>query len=488
MSEILPDSALARPADSHRIVVEGRSCWRVARADRIAVLIDGAAYFRALLDAFRLARERIMVLGWDFDPRVRLDPDDRNTELRRLLPALADARPELEIFVLIWDVAVVFGPSRTIAPLVDREWQSHPRIHLDFDGHHPPQASQHEKIVCVDDALAFVGGIDLTVGRWDSTRHAAADPRRVSPEGEPCPPVHDLQMLVDGDAARTVATLARRRWAQSRGRRLRPCNAGATAWPASAGVWLAGAEVGIARTRPRMDGRPAVDEIARLNDAALAAARHCVYIEAQYLCASAVADRLEELLRRQNGPQIVALVWRETTGWLERVAMGGNRDRVLRRLAAADRHARLRAYSLAAAGDPEREVKLHSKLVIIDDVFVRIGSSNLNNRSLGVDSECDLAIEAADATGSTAIARLRDTLLAEHLGCRLGEASRAVAEHGLIGAVERLNGPHGRLRPYRLDPAEGPTEPVVGTRFIDPDEPLDLEYLTRSLRDRLLPD
>src|SRR5690606_39059910 len=114
-----------------------------------------------------------------------------------------------------------------------------------------------------------------------------------------------------------------------------------------------------------------------------------------YLCASSVADALETLLRRDEGPDVTLLVWRETTGWLERIAMGSNRDRLLRRLACADRHGRLRAYSLVSGDDPQVEVKLHAKLVIVDDVFVRIGSSNMNNRSLGVDTECDLAIEAS---------------------------------------------------------------------------------------------
>jgi hypothetical protein len=43
------------------------------------VLIDAAAYYVALLQAFRQARARIMILGWDFDPRMRLDPADPAT-------------------------------------------------------------------------------------------------------------------------------------------------------------------------------------------------------------------------------------------------------------------------------------------------------------------------------------------------------------------------------------------------------------------------
>ena len=103
-----------------------------------------------------------------------------------------------------------------------------------------------------------------------------------------------------------------------------------------------------------------------------------------------------ELLERADGPEVVILVWQHAIGWLERFAIGSNRGRLLRRLAAADRHGRLRAYRLAASDDPEREINRHAKLIIVDDAFVRIGSSNLNHRSLGLDTECDLALEASD--------------------------------------------------------------------------------------------
>jgi phosphatidylserine/phosphatidylglycerophosphate/cardiolipin synthase-like enzyme len=243
--------------------------------------------------------------------------------------------------------------------------------------------------------------------------------------------------------------------------------------------------VGIARTRPAADGRRGVREVAALNAAALAAARRSVYIEAQYLAALSIADRVAALLERRAGPEVVILVWRQAIGWLERFAMGSNRDRLLRRLAAADRHGRLRAYWLAVPGQPEREIELHAKLIIVDDVFVRIGSSNLSSRSLGVDTECDLAIEARGPSTRAAIARLRNSLLAEHLVRSPEEVGRAIAEGGLIAAIERLNPGRGRLRPYPIESDDGPKEPLPGTALLDPAEPLDLDYLARTLRSGL---
>ena len=473
---------------TRRILKQGVTCWRVAPAERIAVLIDGAAYYLALLQALRRARSRIMILGWDFDPRVRLDPTDPSSELRRLLPALIERCPQLHVYLLIWDVSIVFGPSSTADQLFDRAWRAHPRIHFRFDGRHPFGASHHEKLVCVDDALAFAGGIDLTVEHWDTPKHDPADPLRRDAHGERYDPIHDLQAAVDGEAARALAELARGRWAEATGETLAPCHGTGDRWPASVAPWLTHAPVGIARTRPAVEGKPGASEVAALNAAALAAARRSVYIEAQYLGARPVADRLAALLERADAPEIVILVWRQAIGWLERFAMGSNRDRLLRRLAAADRHGRLRAYWLAAPGEPEREINLHAKLLIVDDRFVRIGSSNLNNRSLGLDTECDLAIEASEPGTRTAVARLRNTLLAEHLVRSPEEVGRAIAARGLIAAIERLNPGKGRLRPYQIDPDRGSKKVFPGTALLDPAEPLDLDYMRRIVRTGLSSD
>ena len=299
------------------------SCWRVASADRVAVLIDGADYFQALLRAMRQARCRIMIVGWDFDPRVRLDPADPATELRRLLPELAERSPELHVHLLIWDVSLLFGPSATLDQLTESLWQKHPRCHFRFDREHPVGAAHHEKIVTIDDTLAFVGGIDLTVERWDTPEHAVDDALRRDPDGAPYEPVHDLQMAVDGEAAGAVAELARGRWADATGETLAPCAGPGDLWPDKLTPSFTKVAVGIARTRPALAGRAAVTEVAALNVAALAAARRSVYIETQYLAAAPIADRLALLLERADGPEIVLVVWHQATGWLERFAMGG---------------------------------------------------------------------------------------------------------------------------------------------------------------------
>lgn len=464
-----------------RVLEPGRTCWRIVPARRAAFLIDGAAYFAALGAALRRAERRIVILGWDFDAGMRLDPEDPASKLSQILPDLVAQKPELHIYILIWDIAPLFGPSRFFASWKSAGWLKHPRVHFRYDGGYPAGGTLHEKVVCVDDVVAFAGGIDLTIERWDTPEHRAEDPRRRDPRGNAYPPLHDVQIALEGPAAAAVAELARERWSRATGEMPDPLEGSGDCWPEGLTPDLMDQPVGIVRTLPGAGGTPRVTEVAALNRAALQAAERSIYIETQYFSNSALADILAAHLERADGPEIVLLIWRKAEGWIERYVMGANRERLLRRLAGADRHGRLRAYLLAAPEDPETEIGLHSKLVMVDDVFVRIGSSNLNHRSEGLDTECDIAIEATNEGTARAIAGLRDRLLAEHLGRRPDEVAAAVRAYGLIGGIEHLHGPQSRLRAYALDEESGPKKPFPGTAVLDPDEPVDLEYLRRHL-------
>ena len=70
------------------ILRPGQNCWRVARADRASVLIDGASYFARLEAALRNAQRSILIVGWDFDGSIRLRPDASAEESPPLGPLL----------------------------------------------------------------------------------------------------------------------------------------------------------------------------------------------------------------------------------------------------------------------------------------------------------------------------------------------------------------------------------------------------------------
>ena len=177
------------------------------------------------------------------------------------------------------------------------------------------------------------------------------------------------------------------------------------------------APIAIARTYPAWGEQPATSEAAALTLDALSAAKKTIYIEAQYMTAPYVGDVLERHLADPDGPEIVVIQTHESHGWAEELVMGTNRDRLIRRLRKSDHHDRLRVYYpvIPNGEGGECQVLIHSKLIIVDDVFLRIGSSNLNNRSIGLDSECDAAIEATTDEMRRTITRLRDRLIAEHL-------------------------------------------------------------------------
>jgi hypothetical protein len=90
-----------------RVLKPGRNCWKVASADRAAVLIDGQSYFGRLEQALLAARRSILILGWDFDASIKLrgNADEHCPAVGDFLRSLVEGRPELSIRILVWNAA-----------------------------------------------------------------------------------------------------------------------------------------------------------------------------------------------------------------------------------------------------------------------------------------------------------------------------------------------------------------------------------------------
>lgn len=456
------------------------NCWRVETAGRAAFLIDACRYFAVVDEALALAQRRITIVGWDMDSDVRLVPEGPTLSDR--LVGLLDANPDLEIQVLIWRSSLVYAHNRDFPHPLGRNWWDHPRIDYRLDAQHPIGGSHHQKLVCIDDGLAFVGGIDLTNERWDACGHLAQRAERVSTRGESYGPVHDVQMAVDGDAAAAIAELARERWFAATGEVIQPLPNPTPVWPRSLRPDLRRHPVAIARTRAEYEGQTPAREIERLNLDCLEQAERSIYIEAQYFALPAVAERLAAHLERAEGPEVVLVVNYNSHGKLEQYVMGQNRDRLFGYLRAADRHGRLGLFFSRAACDPPCDVKIHSKVVIVDDAFLRIGSSNLNQRSIGVDSECDLAVEGGTEAARKAIRRFRRDLLADHLRVSPRQVAAVLRASGdsLLRTVARL-ADRGCLMPYAVDASEA-APPVMGTSLLDPAEPFTLQSVIGAFK------
>src|SRR5690606_255196 len=212
-----------------------------------------------------------------------------------------------------------------------------------------------------------------------------------------------------GSAARSIAELARWRWRKATKETHQPVQGDCVPWPGGISPELKDCVVAIGRTVPSIPGIRRRREAIRLTHAAIEAARRSIYIESQYLASFSVGKALARRLREPDGPEILILVTMSSRGFLEQFVMARNRDRLLRRLRKADRHGRLRVMYLVVPREDggECEVLIHSKVLIIDDRLVRIGSSNLNNRSEGLDTECDVAVEAHSDSDRQALAGFR---------------------------------------------------------------------------------
>lgn len=447
----------------------GDTVWQQAHADRVAVLVDGATYYGALRKAMLAARHSIFIIGWDIDSRTRLvgpsggAEDGAPERLGDFLSHLASDRDGLDIYVLPWDYSLLFLRERELLPMGTLRWRMPPGVHVCVDGTAPVGASHHQKLVVIDDSVAFCGGLDLTLRRWDTPSHDYSNPGRVDPAGAPYGPYHDLQMVVDGDAAKALGMLARRRWDAASKKRAKPAAKAGDPWPASVRPDFENTYVGIARTEPQHLSGQGIHEVERLYLRAIATAERTIYIENQYLHSDTIAEALVKRAEARPELEIVVVSNQDSGGWIEERTMGIGRRRflsILQRSAAAARIRVLR--STVSDGGQVAEIHIHAKLQIIDDTLLRIGSANINRRSMGVDTECDLALEARNDDERRRIGEFRDQLIGHHLGRSGATVREAIGRHGsLIAAIDATGGGPSALQP--IDPSH--PAPFVDEHF-----------------------
>ena len=489
------DQKTGRP-DTAGFLEPGTTCWRVAAADRAALLIDGAAYYGALRSAILKARRSIFIVGWDIDSRARLcltsstDAAEAPATLGELLAHVVKLRPRLEIRLLLWNYSILYAAEREPLQSLTLDWNTPRQVQVCFDDVLPLGASHHQKVAVIDDSVAFCGGLDVTSRRWDTSAHAPHNPDRVDPRGLAYRPFHDVQMVVDGEAAQALGALARERWTRATGRvppsapdRHKADIAAIDPWPDGVVPDFGRVEIGIARTLAPFADQPAVREVEELCLRSIALARRTIYIENQYLSAERVADALCRRLVAEPFLEVVIVAPKEPKGWLEAKSMGAGRARFRRCLADAGVTDRVRLlHPFVADGDSAVPVMVHAKLMIVDDDLLRVGSANLNNRSMGFDSECDVAIEASGPPDRRTIAGLRNRLLGEHLGVDPATVAAISDRHGsLIAAIEHLRRPDRGLASI---PAEDAFDDEISRTIrplADPERPVDADALKEGI-------
>lgn len=469
------DDASRPKAKPSALLQPGRNCWRVEKADRAALIVDAAGYYRCARQAMLQARHQIILIGWDVDTRVILDEkkgaSGAPVALGPLLSWLSRRRPDLRIYILIWDEGLLSVPGRgtTLFRLV--RWALNRKIKVKWDSSHPLEASHHQKILVVDDAIAFCGGIDITADRWDTRNHKDDEPGRKRPfTGRSYEPWHDAIMAGDGGVARALGDLARKRWkiATSNDRLPAP-PPGSAPWPAELKPIFRDAKIAIARTRGKEGEHRELREIEALFVDMIRAAKRFVYVETQYFASRVVAEAIAARLGEPDPPEFVVVNPRTAYGWLDEKVMTPARYQLIQAIGEKDRQRRFRIYSPVTAGGAD--IYVHAKIMIVDDRLLRVGSANMNNRSMGLDSECDLLVDGRqDEAAASTIKALRAGLVAEHLGVEDEVVERTFEATGsLIGAIEQLRGEGRTLRPLETREPSAAEKALANSELLDPE-------------------
>lgn len=461
--------------------------WRYASASRASVIVDAADYFAFMQEAMLNSRRRILLIGWDFDTRIHLQRGRRwwQRPWKRGFPSrlgsffawLARHRKHLDIRILKWSVGALSTIGRASMWWDLARWVRHRRITFKFDTAHPVGCTHHQKIAVLDNQVAVCGGIDITDKRWDTREHKEDDPRRKTPWGRPYAPWHDAAMMMEGDVAHALAELGEDRWTCAGGGSLpdiekRP----GTPWPDALAVQFENVEIGIARTRAAYRDWDQVDEIQQLYLDQIAGAKRFIYAESQYFASRAVAEAMIERLREPDPPEIVIVHPCNADGWLEQQAMDHARAELVRAIEKADEK---RRFSIWSPFTGETPIYVHAKIMIVDDEILRIGSANLNNRSMGLDSECDVFIDSnrdGNAHARDAIAALRRSLLGEHCDLEEKEVGQLLARHGsMAGLIDHAQGDRKRfLRRYHPPELNGVKQTLAQSAILDPEGPEDM--------------
>jgi phospholipase D1/2 len=420
-----------------RILEAPLPSYRVTPVEELGLLIDADDYFREFYRAALKAERYILLSGWQFDSDVELlrGPEAAQSQapltLLKFLEHLCTIKPELQIWILAWDFALVFAAEREWMQRLVFHWSTNERLRFRFDDNHVERGCHHQKFVVVDGEVSFLGGLDLCDHRWDNRKHQNQNPLRIS-RGEPHQPFHDVQSYIRGrDFAVALEELFLARWERAGGTPIALPKTSAAALKAHAVqnvVPLRAREAWLSRTDPygSPKGPERCREIEQLHLAAIAKAEQLIYAETQYMSSHSIADALMQRMREPDRPKLeIVLVLNMRGETLKEQAAVGlaqaqNIDH-LRKVAKETGHQLGMYYTLPecdAEERPERGTYIHSKLMIVDDRFLTVGSANLTNRSMVIDTELNVSVEAgrSDDALTESIRAVRGSLLAEHTG------------------------------------------------------------------------
>jgi uncharacterized membrane protein YdjX (TVP38/TMEM64 family)/phosphatidylserine/phosphatidylglycerophosphate/cardiolipin synthase-like enzyme len=462
----------------------GQNCWKVAQADRLAVLVHGRDYFKSAYYALKQAKLQVIFLSWDIDSTLRLlrGKDAKNehpVELGAFLNKIAKQQSDLRIHIVNWDYTQLFARSREVLPTIKFKLKTSSKVDFGMDNELPNGACHHQKVLVIDDQLAYCGGLDFTKGRWDTSEHAPNDPLRADNKGNDQRPYHDMSMMVEGEVAAQMGKLARERYNTAFHKNLEQpsVDTAVSAWPEDHPALMENARVAICRTWNNSELQ--IKETRQMTIDLILAAKKLLYIENQYLTADVVRESLEKLLSRKDPPEVIIVLTPHSDGWISQKTMDVLRTRLIKRLREVDHKNKLGIFIPHVPGLDWLGVNIHSKLIVVDDTYLRVGSSNLNNRSMDLDTECDLVVETTNNEQKKSLSQFRNERLAEHMGMSAGEIEEALQSATPIKEFIQSNSSDETrcLHPIDRVLSEGDDTDFALAEIGDPHESIDLGKL-----------
>lgn len=469
----------------------GENCKDIIPSDKVKVLIDVDSYFKAFYEAIQQARETVYIFGWDIDHRLELIKE--NTAqckapifLGSLFKYLIEENPNLRIYIICWDYSVFFALERDLFPYYRLQEKTPEQIQFRLDNNIPLWGSHHQKCVVIDDSLCFIGGVDLCRKRWDTPEHKIHDQRRKDFLKKSYGPFHDVHAMVKGSLAQQIGDEFRHRWELIDESLPKYPENHYDHWPTSFHPDFENLKLtALSRNKCGHGGEEDTREVYNLFVDSFQKAQDFIYIETQYLSADNVIEKLKEILR-VGQVEVIIVTSNKWSGVFEKAILGSKQNKVLRDLHNSDIHNKLRVLApWISENNKEEMIKIHSKVCIVDGIYLRVGSANLNNRSMIVDTEYDYSIESGDDK------KVRDGIfsilykfLSEHLGMASVEIEREIKAHGsLIKLIDkRMSHKSRNLRSIQKFVPEWMEGKLPLVKFVDPDRP----YLrsNRSPRER----
>ncbi len=449
-------------------------------------LIDCANFYRALHKAICQAQRSIFIVGWELDSTVRLlrGEDEKATEIpsiaSELLAWKAAKNPQLKIYLLRWDSSLAFIDDREL--MAERNWAANTpeNVHICLDNVVPVGGSQHQKIILIDDELAFSGGMDLARQRWDEREHRFYEPERTDLAG-PYGPYHDVQVMMDGPIVTHLAELVRWRWSRAAGYPALPVQNQTKinldvvpTWPKNWPVLFKDIECAIARTLPRMEDHPAVQEVYHMYLDLISQAENFIYIENQFATHTGIAQALNKQLKLKTKLQVLLISSYNPQGLFENKGLWTGRidfKNCLYEGVESDR-VKMVYTKIQNSGGELACKRIHSKILVVDDKYFVVGSANIANRSMSLDSECDIAFIGDSIEKKQQIVLARNDLIAEHTGRSLEEVEKVFSmDKPIVNLLKPI-----RFMKYHLQEIDDSQFTDKSFQFLqkfaDPPEPL----------------